>query len=281
MKKRIIGVFLAAIAVCAAVGSAFFINDNDRIPVINGENDIEVNDSYSRLETKMSGWGIKKNKNAPPDLPDNIKSMLPKYDSYYMDTRENKNLYLTFDEGYENGYTAQILDTLKKCNVKAAFFVTKPYLEKETELVKRMIEEGHIVGNHTMNHPDMTTLTTEKIKEELGGLNKIYNELTGADMKYMRPPEGAFSEKVLAVAKDLGYKTIFWSFAYKDWDVKNLKGADYAYNQTIPYLHNGAILLLHAVSKDNADALERIINYAVGEGYTFCSLDELSLEDTQ
>ncbi len=232
--------------------------------------------TYTGVSTKKTGWGIKKNKNSPPDVPAEIIDLLSKYDAYYMDTRAEKRLYLTFDEGYENGYTGQILDVLKKHNVKAAFFVTKPYLKNETGLIKRMTEEGHIVGNHTMNHPDMTTLTEEKIREELDGLNAIFKEQTGTDMKYMRPPEGSFSEKVLKTAKDMGYKTIFWSFAYKDWDVKNFKGADYAYNQTVPYLHDGCILLLHAVSKDNADALEDIINYATSQGYTFCSLDELT-----
>lgn len=277
MKRKISIIISAVIAIGAAVGSAFYIS-NDETEVSNAENGVEMHESYSGLDTKKNGWGIKKNKNSPPDLPENIKTMLTKYNSYYMDTSGKKTLYLTFDEGYENGYTGQILDTLKKCEVKAAFFVTKPYLEKETELVKRMLDEGHIVGNHTMNHPDMTTLSVDKIKEELNGLNKIFNEIYGSEMKYMRTPEGAFSEKVLAVSNDLGYKTIFWSFAYKDWDVKSFKGADYAYNQTIPYIHDGAIILLHAVSKDNADALERIINYAKGEGYTFCSLDNLGAE---
>ncbi len=269
LKKRIICISLFFIFAAAASGIILKLNSSDSIPVS------EIGDSYSSLSTKRFGWGIKKNKNAPPDLPENIKELLKNYDSYYMDTRGEKRLYLTFDEGYENGYTGQILDVLKEYNVKAAFFVTKPYIERETELVKRMLSEGHTVGNHTMNHPDMTTLSTEKIRDELNGLNKIYNGLTGESMKYMRPPEGVFSEKVLAVSKDLGYKTIFWSFAYKDWDVKSFKGADYAYNQTVPYLHDGAILLLHAVSRDNAEALPQIIKYGVGEGYTFCSLDEL------
>lgn len=228
------------------------------------------------VSSEKIGWGIKKNKGAPPDVPESIKDMLLKYNSYYMDTHGEKRLYLTFDEGYENGYTDDILDTLKENNVPAAFFVTKPYLEGEKELVLRMAEEGHIVGNHTMNHPDMTTLSNEDIQKELSGLNEIYRNLTGADMKYMRPPEGAFSERVLSAANDMGYKTIFWSFAYRDWEIDNQKGAEYAYNQTVPYLHNGAVLLLHAVSKDNADALADIIKYAKAEGYKFCSLDEIA-----
>lgn len=268
MKRILIGI-AGALVLSSAVMAGFMCSRY--IDVDKAQESIE----YTGLSTKKIGWGIKKNKNNPPDVPQDVIDMLARYDSYYMDARGEKKLYLTFDEGYENGYTGQILDTLKNCNVKAAFFVTKPYLEKETELVKRMLDEGHIVGNHTMNHPDMTTLSEEKIKDELNGLNAIFKEKTGMDMKYMRPPEGSFSEKVLATAQEIGYKTIFWSFAYKDWDVKSFKGADYAYNQTIPYLHDGCILLLHAVSKDNADALESIIKYAEGAGYTFCSLDEL------
>jgi len=221
------------------------------------------------------GWGIKKNKGAPPDVPASVCEMLKKHNSYYIDISGEKKLYLTFDEGYENGYTGDILDTLKEHNVPAAFFVTKPYLEGESELIARMLDEGHIVGNHTMNHPDLTTLSDDEIRAELSGLNEIFNAKYGMDMKYMRPPEGAFSERVLSCAADAGYKTVFWSFAYRDWEVNNQKGADYAYSEVVPYLHDGAVILLHAVSHDNAAALGDIIKFAKAEGYTFCSLDEL------
>jgi len=275
MKRKIPVIISGVLAVGIAVCSGFYLND-DKEQVKSVANDARTIDTAAVPSSKKNGWGIKKNKNSPPDVPEDIKGMLRKYNSFYMDNSGEKTLFLTFDEGYENGYTGQILDTLKKCEVKAAFFVTKPYLEKETELVKRMIDEGHIVGNHTMNHPDMTTLSDEKIGEELNGLNKIYNEMYGGEMKYMRPPEGAFSERVLSAANNLGYKTVFWSFAYKDWDVNSFKGADFAYNQITPYIHDGAVILLHAVSKDNADVLERVINYAKGEGYTFSSLDSIT-----
>jgi peptidoglycan-N-acetylmuramic acid deacetylase len=193
-----------------------------------------------------------------------------------MDSSKPKALYLTFDEGYENGYTASILDTLKKCGVPAAFFITGPYAKTETELVQRMIDEGHTLGNHTVNHPNLPKLSSsEKMIKELDDLNSIVTEKYGVEMKYMRPPEGEWSERLLAAAQSAGYKTILWSFAYRDWDTKTQKGADYAFEQVTPYLHNGAILLLHAVSSDNAAALERIIEYAKSEGYEFRSLDEL------
>ena len=154
-------------------------------------------------------------------------------------------------------------------------FVTGPYLENQQELVHRMIDDGHIVGNQTVNHPNLPKQSVETAQKELSDLNKMCEEMYGVSMKYMRPPEGEYSERVLAVAKDMGYRTILWSFAYKDWDINMQQGADYAFNQVTPYLHDGAILLLHAVSSDNANALEDIINYAKNEGYTFESLDEL------
>ena len=231
---------------------------------------------YDNLNSSAIGWGFKKNKGAPPDITDSVKVMFSKYNTYYMDFNTPKSLYLTFDEGYENGYTAQILDVLKETGTPAAFFVTAPYLEKETELVKRMIDEGHIVGNHTKNHPNLAKISPQKAAEELLELDKLFSDKYGGKMNYMRPPEGEYSERLLALANDLGYKTIFWSFAYRDWDVKNQKGTEFAYNSTVPYLHDGAILLLHAVSKDNANALTSIINYAKEQGYTFKSLDELS-----
>ena len=234
---------------------------------------------FSGLENKARGWGFKKEKGSEPDIPERDRALLRKYNAFYIDENRDKVLYLTFDEGYENGYTAQILDILKKNNIPAAFFVTGPYLDKEQELVQRMIDEGHIVGNHTVHHPNLPKLiSAENMASELCSLNEKYASLYGGgQMKYMRPPEGEYSERLLAVANALGFKTIFWSFAYKDWDPSQQKGADYAFEQVTPYLHDGAILLLHAVSKDNADALESIIQYAQKEGYKFKKLDELCL----
>lgn len=232
--------------------------------------------NFDSIDNKGSGWGFKKNKGAEPDIYDSTKKLFEKYDTYYMDQSKPKALYLTFDEGYENGYTAPILDTLKKHNVPAAFFITGPYAKEQTELVNRMISEGHIIGNHTVNHPNLPKLgSSEKMIKELNDLNTSVKEKYGIEMKYMRPPEGEWSERLLAAAQSEGYKTILWSFAYRDWDTKKQQGADYAFEQVTPYLHDGAILLLHAVSSDNAAALERIIEYAKSQGYEFRSLDEL------
>lgn len=235
-----------------------------------------ADENFSDIDNTGFGWGFKKNKNAEPDIFEETKELFRKYNTFYMDENRGKVLYLTFDEGYENGYTAQILDVLNACDVPAAFFVTGPYIETERELVERMISEGHIVGNHTVHHPNLPKLSSaEKMAEELCSLNEKFLTQYGVPMKYMRPPEGEYSERLLKVANTLGYKTILWSFAYKDWDPKQQRGSAYAFNQVTPYLHDGAILLLHAVSKDNADALEDIINYAKNLGYEFKSLDNL------
>lgn len=231
--------------------------------------------SYEALDGKGMGWGFVKKKGQAPDISNKEKEIMAKYDCYYLDENSPKTLYLTFDEGYENGYTSKILDVLEATKTPAAFFVTGPYLENQTELVQRMIDNGHIVGNHTVNHPNLPQQSVETVQKELGDLNKTAEEMYGYTMTYMRPPEGEWSERVLAVARDMGFKTVLWSFAYKDWDINQQRGEEYAFNQVTPYIHDGAILLLHAVSSDNANALEDIINYAKNEGYEFKSLDEL------
>ncbi len=221
------------------------------------------------------GWGLKKVENSQPGVPSAWQEMLKKYDGYYLGNTVEKVMYLTFDEGYENGYTSKILDVLKKTNTPAAFFVTGPYIENEPELIKRMVEEGHIVGNHTVNHPSMPDLSEDEIVKELSQLNEKYAELTKQKMTFMRPPKGEFSEKSLAATQKNGYKSIFWSIAYADWNTDSQKGADYAVQQVTKQFHNGAIILLHAVSADNANGLEQMINTAKQQGYTFKSLEDL------
>lgn len=230
---------------------------------------------YSSLSSEGSGWGFVRKKGEPPEIPSSQSAMLEKYNGRYIDKSNEKALYLTFDEGYENGYTAVILDTLQRTQTPACFFVTGPYLEGQGELIKRMIDEGHIVGNHTVHHLNLPQQPVATVQEEIKLLNDKCDELYGYKMEYMRPPEGEFSERTLAVVNDMGMKTIMWSFAYKDWDVNVQKGADYAYESVMPYLHDGAVILLHAVSSDNASALERIITDAKQAGYTFKSLNDI------
>ena len=234
------------------------------------------NDPLGALDNTGSGWGFVKIKGSKPNISKKIQDIFTKYDAYCMSPSDDKVLYLTFDEGYENGYTSQILDTLKKCDVPAAFFVTGSYFDRQPALIDRMVNEGHIVGNHTENHKNLHKLADpEKIRQEFSELDDKYYQKYGQHMKYMRPPEGEYSERVLAVAQDAGYQTMFWSFAYKDWEQNNVRGSQYAFDSVTPYLHSGCIILLHAVSADNADALEDIINYAKEHGYVFKSLDEL------
>lgn len=231
---------------------------------------------YAQLSNEKIAWGLKKVKGQKPEVPDSIIKTLDTFDGCYLAKKGGKNLYLTFDEGYENGYSGQILDVLKKTQTPAAFFITGDYLKNEGDLVKRMVEEGHIVGNHTQNHPSMPGVTdTKALAKEITELDDGFFALTGQHMRYLRPPKGEFSEKSLAVSKDLGYQSVFWSFAYADWEKDKVNGAQYAYDHVMPYLHDGAIILLHAVSKDNADALEKIITDAKAAGYTFKSLEEL------
>ncbi|MGE4284939.1 MAG: delta-lactam-biosynthetic de-N-acetylase, partial [Clostridia bacterium] len=236
----------------------------------------KVTGEFSKIDNKKYGWWYRRNKDKPPTIDSQYDQMLKKYDGIFRHNTEEKVLYLTFDEGYENGYTPKILDVLKENQTPAAFFITGPYLKQQSDLVKRMIEEGHIVGNHTINHPSMPEiLEDEKLEEEILGLERPYYEMFQKNMEYIRPPKGEYSERTLALTQSLGYKTVFWSFHYLDYDVKNQKGADYAYNEVMSRLHSGSVLLLHAVSKDNTEALDRIIKDAKAQGYEFKSLDEI------
>ena len=174
---------------------------------------------------------------------------------------------------YEAGYTEKILDTLKENNVKAAFFITAHYVNTAPELVKRMLDEGHIVGNHTVNHKSMPDLSEEEIKKEVMDLHvAIYNKF-GYEMKYIRPPKGEFSERTLVVTNNLGYKTVMWSLAYDDWDENNQGREEYAKNKILNNIHNGAVILLHGNSKDNANVLGECINKVKEMGYEFKCLD--------
>ena len=265
--KKFIALSIASILLLASCGKA-----EQAVSVDAGAESA----SYESLDNTGMGWGFVKKKGKAPDISNKEREIMAKYDCFYLDEDAPKTLYLTFDEGYENGYTSKILDVLEETQTPAAFFVTGPYLENQTELIERMIDNGHIVGNHTVNHLNLPKQSVETVQKELSGLNKTAEEMYGYTMTYMRPPEGEWSERVLAVARDMGFKTVLWSFAYKDWDINMQQGAKHAFDEVTPYLHDGAVLLLHAVSSDNANALEDIINYAKEKGYTFKSLDEIN-----
>ena len=202
---------------------------------------------------------------------------LKKHNTYFLDDTDEKVIYLTFDAGYENGYTPTILDALKKHNVPATFFLVGNYMETSPDLVKRMVEEGHIVGNHTYHHPDMSKISSvESFKKELEDLELEYEKITGGQMKkYYRPPQGIYSEGNLEIANELGYTTFFWSLAYVDWYVDNQPSKEEAFNKLLGRIHPGAVVLLHSTSETNAEILDELLGKWKEMGYNFGSLDEL------
>lgn len=247
--------------------------DNTNVAQANPKPQTGIEWGYNQ---KLS-WSVVRSKNhLLPGFESKRAGLADKYNAIYLGDKSIKRVYLTFDEGYENGYTPKILDTLKQHNVKAAFFITMPYLKKHYDLVDRMVKEGHIVGNHTVNHPSLPEVTSDdKLEQELLGLDMAFKEKTGIDMKYLRPPKGEFSERTLKISKELGYRNVFWSFAYDDWYVDKQRGAEYARKIVGDNIHNGAVLLLHAVSKDNAEAIGTIITDLKSQGYEFGTLDEI------
>lgn len=237
---------------------------------------------YSAVPTKKYSWYIVRDKNHGMSGCDNS-FPLEQYDAYYVDRicaeKGEKVMYLTFDCGYENGYTDQMLDVLKKHDAKGCFFVTMTYIRDNPDIVKRMKEEGHQVGNHTVHHPCMPEKSVEEQKSELKECSDFMRNETGYEMDmYFRPPSGEYSEQVLQLAKDMGYKTIFWSMAYLDYDVNNQPGADYVIDHFAKYYHPGAIPLIHNVSSSNAQALDTVLTNLEKEGYEFRSLNEMKFE---
>ncbi|WP_315117526.1 delta-lactam-biosynthetic de-N-acetylase [uncultured Clostridium sp.] len=234
----------------------------------------------SNLNTKERDWFfIPKKDGSPSGIPDDVAEIISKHSAYYLGNTSEKIIYLTFDEGYENGYTSKILDILKENDVKAAFFVVKPYINSNKDLIKRMVEEGHLVCNHSNTHPSMASAALkgkEAFEKEFTDTEKAFEEVTGQKMpKFFRPPMGKYSELSLQYTKDLGYKTIFWSFAYNDWDIKKQPSHETAKKVLLDRAHSGGIYLLHAVSKTNTEILDWFIKDAKSKGYRFASLNEL------
>ena len=227
------------------------------------------------LET--GSWGLSfRQDNIPPIGPAGP-AELAQYDAAYLGDTTEKVIYLTFDAGYENGATEQILDTLKAHQVPAAFFLVGNYIEKNADLVRRMVEEGHIVGNHTMHHPDMSKISEkDAFSAELKALEELFKEKTGKELpKYYRPPQGIYSEENLKMAQELGYRTVFWSLAYADWNNDSQPTREQAFGKLIPRIHNGAVVLLHSTSRTNAEILDELLTKWKDMGYTFGTLEEL------
>jgi len=229
------------------------------------------------LASGTTSWGLCfRTPNALPEGNATSEELL-KYNAYYTGSQDEKKVYLTFDVGYEAGYTNSILDTLKEQNVKAAFFIVGNFFDSDAATVKRMHDEGHIVANHTLTHPDMSKMSTfEDFKKQILPNEKKCRNITGEEMKkYYRPPQGIYNTQNLQDAQNLGYKTIFWSVAYVDWKQDSQPSHESAMATLRKRIHNGAIILLHSTSKTNMEILGDFITELKDQGYTFCSLDEL------
>lgn len=273
MKKYIKEISIIAFIAVVIVGMAV-VNDTNKETNILTSTNLD-NSQIESLSNKKIGWGIKRNDNhEQPDVGSTNKAILDKYQGMYMGNNESKKIYLTFDMGYEAGYTEKILEVLKQSDVKATFFITAHYLNTQPDLVKRMIDEGHIVGNHTVNHKSMPDCSLDTIKTEMMDLHSALYEKFGYKMKYARPPKGEYSERTVAYTNTLGYTTVMWSFAYDDWDEAKQGREEYGKKKILDNLHNGEIMLLHATSKDNANILDDVIKEIKNQGYEFKNIDE-------
>ena len=255
MQKRDMGILVGVVAIALVLGIGILLADT--------------------VET--GSWGLSfRTEGQSPIGPANG-ATLARYDAAYLGNTNEKVLYLTFDAGYENGCTAKILDILQKHNVPAAFFLVGNYLETNPDLVRRMVAEGHTVGNHTMHHPDMSKISDiVEFQKELEDLEALYLKITGQKMeKYYRPPQGLYSEENLKMAQKLGYKTLFWSLAYVDWNNENQPTKDYAFAKLLPRTHNGAVILLHSTSETNATILDELLTKWQEMGYRFAPISQL------
>ncbi len=231
-----------------------------------------------RGETVETGsWGLSFRQEGSAPIGSAGADVLRKLDAAYLGDTAQPVIYLTFDAGYENGCTERILDILKKHEVSAAFFLVGNYIEKNADLVRRMADEGHTVGNHTMHHPDMSKIADPAaFEKELRDLESLYTEVTGQEMaKFYRPPQGIYSEENLKMAQKLGYKTVFWSLAYVDWNNDDQPTKEQAFSKLIPRIHNGAVVLLHSTSRTNAEILDELLTKWKEMGYSFGKVEDL------
>lgn len=257
-------------------------DDTPAEPVQNEEPVKKESGDYSSLSNEKAGWWFNPKKaggNGKSTIPEKTANLLNKYNGIWQAKTDEKVMYLTFDEGYEyNNNTAKILDTLKAKGVKAAFFVTGAYVKSNLDLVNRMANEGHLVCNHSVNHLNQVEAikNPKKLEGDIAGLQNLYKEKTGNNLaSFLRPPEGVYSERTLKFINDMGYRPVFWSFAYKDWLRDNQPDKKFAIEKITGQFHPGSVLLLHAVSDTNAEILGEIIDQAVNMGYRFGSLYEL------
>lgn len=232
------------------------------------------------VQNQADNWGLGFGAEGTQPTGNVTADELKKYNAWYVGDKNKKIIYLTFDCGYENGNTEPILDALKKHNAKATFFVVGHFLESAPDIVKRMEEEGHAVGNHTYHHPDMSSISElASFQKEIDDVASLYQSITGKEMiKYYRPPQGKYSTENLKMAKELGYNTFFWSLAYVDWNVDNQPTKEEAFDKLLTRIHPGAIVLLHSTSKTNGEILDELLTKWEEMGYTFAPLSELIAE---
>lgn len=266
-KSFLVFSILAAAMLAAAVILSLWGSGEEAVPAA----------SSAAVPASASNWGLFFPAEGGPPVGNASPADLAKYDTYYLGDTSQKVIYLTFDCGYENGCTEQILDALKKHNAPAAFFVVGHMIESAPDIVCRMAEEGHIVGNHTFHHPDMSSISEQSaFQKELDSLAELYEQTTGKPLsRFYRPPQGKYSVENLKQAQALGYKTIFWSLAYVDWNADNQPTAEQAYAKLLPRIHDGAIVLLHSTSRTNAAILDNLLTKWEEMGYTFRSLEDL------
>ena len=255
MRKRDMAILAGAIL--AAAGAAVWILAGSALPT--------------------GSWGLFFPQEGAPPVGNAGADQLRRYDAAYVGDPAEKVAYLTFDSGYENGATGQILDVLQRHQVPAAFFLVGNYMEKNPDLVRRMAAEGHTAGNHTMHHRDMSAIAApEDFARELQDLEALYRQITGEEMaKFYRPPQGLYSEANLAMAQKLGYKTVFWSLAYVDWNNDAQPTREQAFSKLLPRMHNGAVVLLHSTSQTNAQILDELLTRWKQEGYRFAPIEDL------
>lgn len=229
---------------------------------------------------EITNWGLSFQTEGEPPVANASSEYLAQYNAMYCAPTDEKTIYLTFDAGFENGNTGKILDALKKHNAKATFFLVGNFLETQPELVKRMVAEGHTVGNHTYTHPDMSAIADEAaFTAELEKNAELYKKITGEEMpKLYRPPQGKFCESNLKMAQKLGYRTVFWSLAYVDWYENDQPTKDEAFSKLLPRIHSGAVVLLHSTSKTNGDILDELLTEWENMGYSFGELASVKLD---
>lgn len=266
--KRILAVaVMLALVFCAGRGSAVLVKSWQNGGLL----------GVNAVASTTENWGLGFGESGTQPTGNATPEELRKYNTYFIGNGDDKVIYLTFDCGYENGNTEKILEALKKHDVKATFFVVGHFLETSSDLVRKMVEEGHTVGNHTYHHPDMSEIAdVSSFQKEVEDVKLLYEEITDKEMvKFYRPPQGKYSESNLKMAKELGYYTFFWSLAYVDWDPDNQPTKEEAFEKLTGRIHPGAIVLLHNTSKTNGEILDELLTKWEEMGYHFGTLDEL------